>query len=202
VGRNRPTFTFGTSTAASFNVSAANVVLQNLAFVNAIDAQTAMVNVSAADVKITGCEFMLGDSSTQAVLGILTTASADRLIVADCDLHGGATAGVESAIKIVGGDSIVIGGNRIFGAFATTGGIQNATTAATGILIDGNVVVNYTADGNNKTIVLHASATGLVSSNRGSVIDSTSPAPVTAAAATVGGNSWSSAVGVSPAAAM
>lgn len=196
VGRNRPRITMGTNAAASCDVSAARCSLENLVFINAVDSQTAMVNVTAADVTIADCEFQLGDASTQAVLGILTNASASRLKVLRCHMHGTSDAGVTGAIRIVGGDAIEVIGNRIVGAFAVTGAIENVTTATTNVIIDGNFILNQTADGNNKTIVLHASGTGLISNNRGGIIDSTSPAPVTAAAAWVAGNYWSSAVGV------
>lgn len=195
-GRNRPVITFTTDVAASFDISAANNHVENLVFVNGIDAQTAMVNVSAAGVTIKGCEFQLGDGTTQTTLGILTTAGANRLRVENNHMHGTVDAGVTGAVRIVGGDSVVVKDNMIIGAFATTGAIENVTTATTNCLIDGNLILNQTADGNNKTIVLHASGTGLVSRNRGGIIDSTGPAPVTAAAAWVAENYWSSAVGV------
>lgn len=197
-GRNRPVFLYSTAVAASFDVTAANVTIQNVVFrgMTAIDAVTAMVNVSGADVWFDNCEFELADSTYQAVLGILTTAAANRLRITNCHFHGTVDAGCESAIKLVGGDSAVIENSYFNGAFATTGAIQNATTAATNLVIARNTILNQTADGNNKTIVLHASGTGLIAGNLGGIIDSTGPAPVTAAAAWVAGNYWSSAVGV------
>jgi hypothetical protein len=56
-------------------------------------------------------------------------------------------------------------------------------------------LVNRSADANNKTIVLHASTVGILASSRMAVIDSTSPAPVTAAAAFVSCNYFTGAVG-------
>lgn len=195
-GRNRPVITFGTATAASWDVSAADSYIGNLVLVNAIDAQTAMVNVTAADCVIEDCEFMLGDATTQAALGVLTSALGTRLTVRRCHMHGSVDAGVAAAIRLVGGDSHVIEDNVIVGAFTTTGCINNITTAATMIAIRRNHLLNRTADGNNTVIVLDASTTGLIVDNRGGIIDSTSPAPVTAAGAHVGGNWWSSAAGV------
>ena len=46
VGRNRPRVTFTTATGASCDLTAARCSLENLVFINAIDAQTAMINVS------------------------------------------------------------------------------------------------------------------------------------------------------------
>jgi hypothetical protein len=169
-GRKRPVITFTTATAASCDISAASIHVENLVFVNGIDAQTAMINISAADVTIKGCEIQTGDATTQAVLGILTTD--------------------------VAGDSHVIKDNFLFGACATTGNIAAATTASLNGLIIGNVILNQTADGNNKAIVLGASDTYMIVNNRMAVIDSTGPAPVTAAAAYVSGNYWTGAAGV------
>lgn len=195
-GRNRPVVTFATSTAASLDISAASCHLENLVFVNGIDSQTAMINVSAADVNIINCEMQTGDATTQAVLGILTTNGANRLRVEGCHIHGLVTAGTTSQISIVGGDSLVIKGNLIFGACATTGNISAATTASLNGTIIGNVIQNQTADGNNKTIVLGAGDTYMIVDNRMAIIDSTGPAPVTAAGAYVSGNYWTGAVGV------
>lgn len=195
-GRNRPTITFTTANGASFDITAANCVVENLVLVNGKDGQTAMVNVSAADVLIKDCEFKLGDATTQTTEGIVTTAAADRLRVEGCHLHCTVDAGVTDAIHLVGGDSIVIKDCMFSGAFSTSGIILNDTTAATNLVIWNNTMLNQTADGNNKIIVLHSSTTGIIASNRGGIIDSTSPAPITAAAAWVAGNYVSTAVGV------
>lgn len=196
VGRNRPRVTFTTATAASCDVSAARVSLENLVFVNGIDAQTAMVNVSAADCVIKDCEFQTGDATTQAALGVLTTAGASRLLVEGCNFHGTSDAGTAAQIRIVGGDAIVVRNNILCGACATTGNISNITTASTNLQVISNFMLNQTADGNNKNIVLDGSTTGLIANNRMAVIDSTGPAPVTAAGAYVSGNYWTGAAGV------
>jgi hypothetical protein len=194
-GRKRPVITFTTSTAASFDISAASVHVENLVFVNGIDAQTAMINISAADVTIKGCEIQTGDATTQAVLGILTTDVA-RIRIEGNHIHGLVTAGTTSQISIVGGDSHVIKDNLLFGACGTAGNIAAATTASLNGLIMGNVILNQTADGNNKAIVLGAGDTYMIVNNRMAVIDSTGPAPVTAAGAYVSGNYWTGAAGV------
>lgn len=195
-GRQRGKVNFTTATAASFDISAASCTVKNLVFTNAIDAQTAMINVSAADVSILDCEVQTGNASTQAVLGVLTTASADRLRIENCNFHGLVDAGTTAQIKLVGGDSAVIKGNILCGACATNGNILNATTAATNLQILGNYMLNQTADGNNKNIVLDGSTTGLIADNRMAIIDSTGPAPVTAAGAYVSANYWTGAAGV------
>lgn len=196
-GRQRPVITFTTATAASLDITAAANVIENLVFVCGIDAQTAMINISAADCVIKNCEFQLADATYQAAVGILTTDAADRLIVMGNYFHGAGDTTAQIAISLVGGDDLRITNNVCQGYYGTTGAIQSATTAGVNYTIDGNMIVNRTADGNNKAIVLHASTVGIVANNRIAIIDSTSPAPVTAAAAFVSGNYTTGAVDVS-----
>lgn len=196
VGRNRPVITFTTANAASFDITAANVLVENLVLVNGKDGQTAMMNIQAADVIVRRCEFKTGDASTQCAEGILTTAAADRLRIEDCLIHGTLDAGTTSAVHIVGGDSVVLKGNLISGAHGTTGSVLNDTTAGTNWFIVDNSIFNQTADANNKALILHASTTGVIGRNNFVVIDSTSPAPVTAAGAYVAGNYFTGAAGV------
>jgi hypothetical protein len=195
-GRNRPRITFTTAAGASLDISAARCTLENVVLINGIDSQTAMINVTAADCTIKNCEMQTADGSTQATLGILTDANASRLRIEGCHIHGLVNAGTTSQISMVGGDSIVIKDNIIVGACATTGNIACATTASTNGQIIGNFILNQTADGNNKNIVLGATDTYLIANNRMAVIDSTGPAPVTAAGAYVSGNYWTGAAGV------
>jgi hypothetical protein len=164
-----------------------------------MDAQTAMINVSGADCVIKDCEVQTGNATTQALLGVLTTDGAARLRIENNHFHGLVTAGTTSQISIVGGDSLVIKNNILIGACSTTGNISAATTASLNGVIDGNIIQNQTADGNNKCIVLGAGDTYSITNNRMAVIDSTGPAPVTAAAGFVGGNYWTGAVGVTAA---
>lgn len=193
-GRRRPRITFGTAVGASFDISAARCVVDNLVLINAIDAQTAMVNVTAADCVIRGCEFQLGDGTTEAVLGILTTDAADRLTIEGNHFWSLAAAGNTAAIRIVGTDNTKVLDNIITGLYATTGAIEQVTTAGNDHIYARNRVLNRTADGNNKALVLKADTTALLYDNILAVIDSTSPAPWTAAAGYFGHNYWVGAV--------
>ncbi len=195
-GRDRPLFTFTTAIGASFNVTAANVLVQNVVFKAAFDALTAMINVSAADVTFRGCEVEFTDASYQSVLALLTTAAADRLTVDSCHFHGSADAGTAAAIRLVGGDSVRFVNNTIVGSFTTTlGGIDNVTTPATNALVVGNIISNVTASA-AKAMVWVSTSTLVFANNRLAVLTGT--APVTAAAGTNGGgNYYSAAAGVS-----
>lgn len=195
-GRNRPVITFTTAAGASFDISAASCHVENLALVCGIDDQTAMVNITAADCAIRGCEFMLESASADAEIGVLVGDAGDRFRISECDFW--ATAGstdVAGAISFGAADNGIIERCNFTGFFGTSGAILNSAAAVNGVIRD-NVILNRTADGNNKTVVLHASTVYVIAGNRGGIIDSMSPAPVTAAAGFVGGNWWSSAAGV------
>ena len=195
-GHNRPKIHFTTAAAASFDVSAANCRIENLWFNSAIDDQTALLNVTAADVTVRRCEFMLGDGSVDAECGILASAAADRLLVENCRLNStSSTAITNGAISCGATDDTTIRNCEISGYFGTAGNVVN-TAAAANFNVLGCVLVNRSADGNNKNVVLHASTVGMIAGNSLAIIDSTGPAPLTAAAAFVAGNYSVGAVGV------
>lgn len=202
-GANRPTITLSTAVGASIDVTAANNIVAGIGgpdsglIISAVgvDAITAALNVQAASFAFVNNRMVLADATNQAVLGILTTSAADRMRLYGNRIEGTVDAGTETAVRIVGGDRIEIVNNYMLGAYTTTlGCIENVTTAATDITIDGNVLKNRTA-ASTKAFVLHADATGHFTRNRMSILSGT--APITAAAGTSGGdNTYSNAVGV------
>ena len=194
-GRGRPRFNWTTSTAATITVSAANVSWINCVFdLTGVDAVATGFTISAADCTFDGCEFEIADSGGQAVLGITTTAAADRLLIQNCNFHGSADAGCTSVLSIVGGDGIRIIDNDFIVACNTSAGvIANATTDSTNLMIHDNRIANKTAS-STKVIVLTSSSTGFITNNRCSILSGT--APFTAAAMNVSGNNYSAAAGV------
>jgi len=195
-GRSRPVITFTSAAGASFDISAASNHIENLVFVCGIDDQTAMLNITAADVTVRNCEFQLADATYDAEIGIKVSDAGDRFLIEDCRFHGtGNTTVVAGAISFGAADNGTIRRNSIAGYFGTTGCILNAA-AAVNVAIADNILLNRSADANNVLINLHASTAALIVGNRGGIIDSTSPAPVVAAAGFVGANWFSSNVGV------
>lgn len=192
-GRGRPTFTLSAA-ASSFDIAAANCKVENLVFLTGED-HAEMINVTAADCVIKDCEIVLGATGKEAVIGILAGANADRLRVENCFLHDIGVAGCDHAISFGACDHAVIKDCTITGLFAVGGAIENSA-AAVDVIIDGNTILNRTPNGNNKAIVFHSSTTGMIINNRMAIIDASCPAPVTAAAAFVGGNYYTGAVGV------
>ena len=126
-GSNRPTFN-ATATGSIFPVSAANVLVHNILFTGGIDAVVSMISVSAADVVLSSVE--VRDVTGEIVVGILTTASADRLLVDGFVYDGAVGDGATAAIALVGGDRIEIKNFNIDGDFSVSA-IDVRTTAAT-----------------------------------------------------------------------
>lgn len=192
-GTDRPTITFATSTAASLNISGAEVIIRNFQFTNAIDAQIAMINVTGTDVVFQNCEFDTNTATTGAVLGILTAATADRLVVSKCRFLGPAvnsgtttTAQIqyESAVDIEISDSYF------------TGKMTQSILNVTGTVLRGIIRSNYfvIATG-TKAISVAAASTPFITNNRINVPSGTTP--IIAAAGFVAGNVYSAAAGVS-----
>lgn len=195
-GRQRPKFNYTTAVGASFDVAAARNAIINCVFtMTGFDAVTAGINVTAADFVMEDCEIEFADGTNQATLALLTTASADRMRISNCFIHGSANAGTAAALRIVGGDSIIVENSVIIGNFTTTlGGIDNATTAATNLIIRHNAITNRTASA-SVAINAQASTTGQIYNNRLSVVTGTAPI-VAAGINLVGGNYYAAAAGV------
>ncbi len=194
-GNQRPTFTFGTATTAQITVTAAGMSFQNCVFdLTGFDAVAAGISVAAADFTFAGNDVILANATNQAVLGLITTAAADRLIVDGNRFRGTADAGTTAAMTVVGGDSIQITNNAMFGAYnAGIGGINNITTAMTNAVIDGNRINNVTASA-TKAMVFVAGSTGMISNNRMQILSGA--APITGVGMSwVGGNYYAATIG-------
>lgn len=190
-GSLRPTITFTTSTAAQVVYDQANVTTKNVVFVCGIDAQVAMISVTAADVTFDGCELRTNSGTIGAVLGILTAATATRFKWINGRCVGPATnSGTTTTAQIqheVGIDYVIA--NSYFTGKMTQA-ILNATTILGG-LIDNNRFVVATG---TKAIAMAAASTPFISNNRINVPSGT--APIVAAAGFVAGNVYSAAAGV------
>ena len=146
---NRATFTFGTSTAATMTLSAANVRLSNVTGITTVDQIVSPFVVSAAgvtlgDVLYGPVVWNDGSAILEAVRVILTTAAANNLSVNL--IHNGFTAGTHcvNSIRLVGGSNARI--NIDFYGKASTAVIEFATTATKNTEITGNFYVSGTTD--------------------------------------------------------
>jgi len=190
-GANRPTFTFTTNVAASLDITAANVTVKNFVFVTGIDNQTAVNNVTAADVVFDSCEWRFSDGTVGAALCILTAATATRLKVVNSRFVGPATnAGttLAAAIQHESGTDYVIDNNYFAGK--ATQMIKNVATVLRGLIRNNTFVVGT----GTVAITMAAASTPFIVNNRMNVASGT--APVVAAAGFVAGNVYSAAAGV------
>ena len=190
-GALRPTITVNGVIGASILVSGANVTIDNVNIVAGLDALTAMINVTGADVAFTNCDITTNTATLGVVLGILTAATATNFRVEGCRFIGAATnSGTTTTAQIqheVGTD-YVIRNNYFTGKM--TQAILNATTVLRG-LIDNNRFVVATG---TKAIAMAAASTPFITNNRINVPSGT--APIVAAAGFVAGNVYSAAAWV------
>jgi hypothetical protein len=190
-GRARPTLTWKTSTAAQITMTAANCSFENFVFdLTGISAVVAAFSVTAADVSFIGNEFILSTGTNAPVLGILTAATAARLIVKNNRFIGPATSTdtVTAAIKHEVGIDYVIENNEFKGKM--TQAILNATTILGGLIRNNTFVIGT----GTVAITMAAASTPFVTNNRINVASGT--APVVAAAGFMAGNVYSAAAGV------
>lgn len=193
-GNARATVSYSTAVAASFDITAANVTVDNVIFdMTGVDAITAGINVQAAGVTIRNCRIINASASAQATLCVLTNASATRFKFIDNEVTGTTDAGTTAAVRIVGGDSIVVENCTFFGAYGSgNGAIENITTASTNLKIRDNCINNATA-GSTKAIVLVAGTTGQIARNYMQILSGT--APITGAGISwVGGNYYAATI--------
>jgi len=193
-GNARPTISYSTAVAASFDITAANVLVQNFIFdMTGIDALTAAINVQAAGAKFDSCLFITGSASAQATLGMLTNASGTRLSITNSVFTATSDAGTTAAVRIVGGADHVID-NCVFtgGYSAGVGAIENLTTACTNTIVRNCSINNLTA-GSTKAMVFVAGSTGQIYNNRMQILSGT--APITGAAMSwVGANYYAATI--------
>lgn len=163
-GSGRPTFNFTTAATASVLVTAANCAIINCLFTGGIDDLTKPLHIQAADFALYDCE--MRDVTGQIKVGVLTTAAADRLHIRGFFYNGAEAAGCDSAIRLVGGDHIVIEDFNIIGNFAVAG-IENVTTAGTNYEIHGGARGSYiwTKNAADVAVALAATTTGRVGPN-------------------------------------
>lgn len=101
-GRAMPAFTVD-NTAASINVDAANVTLENLFFdFTATDSVDDPFDINAADFSMVDCEIVFADSTGQADKLFTLDANADRFLLLRTTIRGGANAGATDAITAAG----------------------------------------------------------------------------------------------------
>jgi len=160
-GSNRPTLNL-TATGSTIAITAANVLMHNFLITGGVDAIVAVMTVSAADVTLSKLEFR--DVTGQATDGILTTASANRLMIDGLVWVGATADGPAAAIAIVGGDRIEIQNFYIAGDFSVSA-IDVRTTLTTGLRVHDGFFWNNDAAVDTSVKDTIGSSTGQIGPN-------------------------------------
>jgi hypothetical protein len=164
---NRPTVTFTTSTAATINVSAANVRIRNIIIdgaSGALDAVAALFTVSGANFTFEDSDIIMADGTAQATCALTTAAGASGLrflrneVVAP---NAGAAQVILFGAVI---DNVEIDGNLLNGNFSTAAIANASTNHATNLFIRGNTI--WQKNGTAKAVLnLTSASTGMVAYN-------------------------------------
>lgn len=160
----KPTFTFDTATAAKIVVDQASIVFKNCRFVVGIDSLAVMFQVTAGGCVFIDCDFVLDDSSLQALIGVeLANAAADWCKLLGCTFES-INAGANSAVKINAAlNNLEIADTKVFGDFGDAC-IHNPTgMVATNLNIHHNDLTN-TQTGDH-AIELVSACTGVIGFN-------------------------------------
>lgn len=155
-GSDRPTVNFTTAVTADMDVDADNITISNFLFTGGIDALTGPIDINAADFTMLDCETK--DVTGQATDFIVADANANRLMIDGWTHRGAAAAGGASALQLVGGDGSTVRNFFIDGNFDTAA-IENVTTAATNLTINGGANGSYIRNRNSADVCFTAVAT-------------------------------------------
>lgn len=148
-GASRPTFTFKTATTATMVISASSVYVENIICLTALDSVVSPVVISGANVELSQVEFQDTSSTVEAVRAILTTATADNLVLDIIHRGFAGDAGV-NLVRLVGANNAKINVNA-YGKYGTAL-IECHTTACSNVQLTGFAHNDATAD-YSKTLV-------------------------------------------------
>jgi len=159
-GTDRPQVTLS-ATDSTVTVTAANVSIQNIHFINDVDALVVGIPVTAAHCRIQGCLFDDATAARQTIHWITLSAAADYFECIGCEHHGSDTAGSTAFITGAAADHVTIRSLVSHGDFAAAN--IDMSAAWTDCLIEDCALENANAVDVN--IEGYASATGQVRYN-------------------------------------
>lgn len=159
-GTDRPQVTLS-ATDSTVTVTAANVSIQNIHFINDIDALVVGIPVTAAHCRIQGCLFDDATASKQTIHWITLSAAADYFECIGCENHGSDTAGATAFITGAAADHVTIRSLVSHGDFAAAN--IDMSAAWTDCLIEDCALEN--ANGVDVNIEGFSAATGQVRYN-------------------------------------
>lgn len=141
-GTDRPTITF-TATASTLTATAANNSVENVHFINDVDALVVAIPVTAAHVSFINCLFDDADAAKNTVTWFTLSAAADYFSCIACVNHGTDTAGNVSFLTGAAADHVTISGLVSHGDFSAAN--IDMSAAWTDCLIEGCSLENDNA---------------------------------------------------------
>lgn len=166
-GSNRPTVTFTTSTAATINVSTANVRMRNIIIdgaSGALDAVASLFTVSGANFVFEDGEVIMADGTAQATCALTTAAGASGLKFLRNRLFAPNAGAAQAILFGAAIDNVEIDGNLLNGNFSTAPIANASSNHATNLFIRGNTI--WQKNGTAKAVLnLTSSSTGVVAHN-------------------------------------
>jgi len=106
-GTDRPQISFS-ETDATITAAAANCSVENVHFINAVDALVVGIPVTAAHFLVKNCLFDDATAAKQTNDWITLSAAADYFECVDCEHHGSDTAGAQSFISGAAADHVKV----------------------------------------------------------------------------------------------
>lgn len=160
-GANRPVFRW-TATTSIWTVAAADVVFSNLRLRLEGAVVVRGINVTAADVVFSGCEFeMVSGASNYATTGVEFSGSSDRGTISGCRFRGTANGTVTDGVKISGtGDGYLVQNSLFHFGGHITNGLLHVTGAATNVVVRDCDLFNTVATSQQCVVVDDVAATG------------------------------------------
>lgn len=162
-GSNRPTLSFS-ATAATFAISAANVLVANLRVTPTIDEVVKMFHITAAYVTLDGIEHF-ETASCQTIQFVLTSNAADYLAIRNCYCYQVNPAGsAQSWIALVGIEGGVIENNTFRLTLNNAAGSVtiHGSTACIGTVVRRNTIVQLGGTTQVSGILFVDSSTGVM----------------------------------------
>lgn len=163
-GTNRPTVTFGTSTAATIDFSAANCTLSNIRCVNNVDSLASFIEGGAGTATIEDCDFITSGGK-EALCGIYVPTTYDDWAIRRCrfvqptDPAGTNAATGTGAIFIIDSENVLVEDCEFRGCWETAF-IHNKTTAAANLWVKRCYGLGSTSTADAVPFVLVSTATG------------------------------------------
>jgi hypothetical protein len=167
---NNPTFTWDTSTSATFLLDVANVTLMGLNLVmGGADNVTAPITITGAGCTVAACDINMGTSSTlECAKALIVSTGANNTLIAGNRFYNSGGAVCTAAIDIAAAVSRTVIAHNDFdieASGATDGAILISAVASTQSRITRNIIRNRRASAAVCIRIVDAASDGIISEN-------------------------------------